>query len=348
MVVAVAATGLILWLVPDKPAIMASFRRTSLPLLLVAVFLIVIAHLADAWRLWWLCRIMNVRIPLLSVFQILMASNFVAFVTPFMGGGAPCTVWLLNRRGMSVPQASAVVLAVGVVSRSALFALAVAVPLLAGVNRAQDSFSRLIWTSTLAVVPFFLATLVVLAAGSYRIDYIHGLLASWERRLASRGKTAGGWGRLHNLLRATSGGLRVYHGSIRFLATRRPSSVFFACLCALAHFVLEFTAGYCVFRALSLDPGFFRSLAAFILIFLLASAAPTPGGSGASEIGAYSIFTYIAPQGIVAAFVITWRATTYWLQVLAGAVCLAFALHTPGLRSKRVRRERKRPGGRYR
>jgi len=202
------------------------------------------------------------------------------------------------------------------------------IPLLSGIFRATDAFAHLLWIATVAVVPVYLIGVILVAIGSYRIDFIQRLASSWEARLAGVAHGKGFAGKLRSLLKTVAEGLHGYRSSFSVLATERPSILARAYLCSFLYFTGLFTVGYLTLVALGVQVDYLRAVAAQVVILLVASATPTPGGSGASEFGAYSLFTLIIPREVVALFIVIWRILTYWLLLFTGAIALALAVQT--------------------
>jgi uncharacterized protein (TIRG00374 family) len=94
------------------------------------------------------------------------------------------------------------------------------------------------------------------------------------------------------------------------------------------YFLGTFTVDWVIFRGLGEHVGYLRTIAGQVIVWLVASATPTPGGEGAAEFGAFQLFTNILPPEKVAVFIVIWRILSYWLLILVGAVALGLALRT--------------------
>jgi len=323
---------IIIAVVPDKPGMLAVLRRGDWRYLIVGLACLAVAIVFDAFRLFWLCKGIGSDVPFPRVVQGIMASNFVSLVTPFVSGGAPCIVWVLQQAGVDMSRASAAVVAGGVVSQSTLIALSVVVPILSGIHRAGDPFARMLSIGARTVVPLYLLGVVLIVLGSLRIEWAQRTISSWDKRLQKAVRARRLAVRLRRLLRGIGQGLRGYNASFRLLATERPSVLIRAYGCSALYFMGLFTVGYLVFRAVGADIGYLRAVSAQMIVLLVASATPTPGGAGASELGAYSLFAQMMPREAVGAFVLVWRILTYWLLLLTGAIALGMAVRTSAQR----------------
>ncbi len=317
---------IIIAVVPDKPGMVGVLRRGDWRYLFAGLFCLALAIVFDAFRLWWLCRGIGSNVPFPRVVQGIMASNFVSLITPFVSGGAPCIVWVLQQSGVDMSRASAAVVAGGVVSQSMLIALSVVVPVLSGIHSADDPFARMLTIGVRTVVPLYLLGVVLVVVGSMRIQWAQRTISGWDRRLQKVVRWRRFAVRLRRVLRSIGQGLKGYNASFRLLATERLSVLVRAYACSALYFMGLFTVGYLVFKAFGADVGYLRSVAAQMIILLVASATPTPGGAGASELGAYSLFTQIMTKEAVVAFVLVWRILTYWLLLFTGAIALGMAV----------------------
>ena len=92
-------------------------------------------------------------------------------------------------------------------------------------------------------------------------------------------------------------------------------------LISIPQFILQMSVIYFVFRAFGYNEIFYPEvLAVQSLLQVSVSFLPTPGASGAQEIGFSNFFKgYFAPDDLYAA-VMVWRFFTYYLVVIGGAI----------------------------
>ncbi|MDI6689126.1 MAG: flippase-like domain-containing protein [Actinomycetota bacterium] len=63
----------------------------------------------------------------------------------------------------------------------------------------------------------------------------------------------------------------------------------------------------------------------FVLFFLI-PLSPTPGGSGAAELGFAALLASLVPKHLLAVFVLLWRFLTYYLNLVVGGAILVLFL----------------------
>ena len=81
---------------------------------------------------------------------------------------------------------------------------------------------------------------------------------------------------------------------------------------------------YLVIWGLGIRSSLLQVMAITLLFYLISVYIPTPGSSGAAELGFGLMFTSLVPQGLVGIFTLVWRGFTYYLSLTAGAVLMAF------------------------
>lgn len=77
---------------------------------------------------------------------------------------------------------------------------------------------------------------------------------------------------------------------------------------------------------LGMEPKVLEVMAITLIFYLAASCAPTPGASGAAELGFGLLFSSMVPHGLVGLFVTIWRGATYYLNLVAGGTLMAIRL----------------------
>jgi uncharacterized membrane protein YbhN (UPF0104 family) len=70
-------------------------------------------------------------------------------------------------------------------------------------------------------------------------------------------------------------------------------------------------------------------MAITLLFYLLSVYVPTPGSSGAAELGFTLMFSSIIPQGFLGILTLVWRGFTYYLNLAAGILLILWDLLKP-------------------
>ena len=236
------------------------------------------------------------RVPLGETTLVQVAASFANRLAPGSLGGAALSLRYLHQKGLVAADAGTAV----AVSRAAgMFSVVVLLPVLLPFARQP---ARILTHDAARALPLLLGALAVLLV-------LAGVLA--VPRVRRRGRAAAG--QVVTALRE----LRHQHG-LRWLV--------------VASTALTLTYGLCLYLALiAAGPVPLAHLPPVILVCLVgegvSSAAPTPGGLGATEAALVSgLLLYGVPLDTAVAGTLIYRLATFWLPVPPGY--LAFRLLT--------------------
>ncbi|PWR06291.1 phosphoesterase PA-phosphatase [Micromonospora sicca] len=234
------------------------------------------------------------RVPLGRTVAVQVAASFVNRLAPGAIGGAALSVRYLRQQGLPVP-AAATAVAVdrvsGIVSVGLL--LPVLLPFVRGARRhlvnAATGRGRVVLLTVLAVL--------LLAAAALAVPRLRARVGAARRQATQAVRSLARSGRITRLL-AASLGLTLAYGTALYLSL--------------------------VAVGLPVEPAL---LAPVLLVCIVgegvASAAPTPGGLGATEAALVSgLLLYGIGVDTAVAGVLVYRLATFWLPVLPGYVAL--------------------------
>jgi len=260
-----------------------------------------------------------------------MMGNFLTLATPFMIGGAPVLIYVIHRQGLMMGQAFAVIVLGGVAAQVALagFNLLAAL-VLAGQLPAGAWLGR----AYLAFVLTYFAALGLFVVLAVRFDRLRPHLETLRRgrrsqdvgeitglRQARDGAGRGLVARLAGILIAL---LSDFRASFVHLTGRGLRHLAAATGWAACYFLLYFAVGLGVLLALDIK-GHLPSLFAWqVVASTIALFTPSPGGSGAAELGAMYAFGGMLSAAALPAFVVLWRILTFHLNLLLGAAATAW------------------------
>lgn len=254
---------------------------------------------------------------------VYVGGGFPALVTPFGSGGIPGWTWALTQEGMSAGEAAAVVGARALVT-SVFFVVAGAAGVAMLPARATGSSGAGWWgIGALALVLAGVAAVAARPAIVARaVDRLLGSRAARRllgeqraRRLAESGhrealRFAEG---LRSLIRERPGALAVALAGL--LISR-------ACLLAILPVVLAGLG----WRG---DP--VPVLVTVLGVWALASASPTPGGSGTVEAAMTAALSRLVPLETAGAAALLWRGVTFYFDLLVGwALFSRYLARRPG------------------
>ncbi len=244
-----------------------------------------------------------------EMFRIDMAGMFVALISPLRGAELPYKTFLMKRLGLSVPEganvvATRVLLDVAVLTPAALCGFFLTSRL------AEGRWSNLLlagFVATVAAAVLFACRRVQRGAQK-RTFHRNG--PRWRMRAGAK----------------ISGFLRDAHKS--FASYWRPgnrATLLWALALTVVYWALRLCAGPLALMAVGWSGDWLPVVVAqLLLVSFVLPLAPTPGGSGARELGLGVLLATHVPEGQLLSGLIVYTALSHWLPLIASAF---FAAH---------------------
>ncbi|MGB9867141.1 MAG: lysylphosphatidylglycerol synthase transmembrane domain-containing protein [Bacillota bacterium] len=307
---AVVLSLLALWLVyrqiPDKARLERLVEQVSLPYFVVGLLLVCGSWLADTARLVAIAKSLGYRPGFWQTLGGILAGNFLTLSTPFLAGGAPAVAYALHLEGLTWADAASVVIVGGLASQLALSLLALA---------------SLWLLASMAVPPKWIGVLVLFALGYAAFMVSMALLAYFYDKLDPKARQLVG----HLAVgRKVIEWLRHLNVSFKTVVLRGKLSFVEALGYAFLYFFMFFGVAPMCFMALGMRRTWWNVMAVQVLVHTLAGITPTPGGSGASELGAFFLLGRFGGRSLIGAYVLLWRACTFFFNLVAGLVGFVF------------------------
>lgn len=263
---------------------------------------------------WWLQGLISAvlarphleKLRTLDMTRVYLAGAFVGGISPVRGGEIPVEVFLLRRLGLSAAQGSTVVVTRGLLNVSvatlATAAVLIIVPDLASVGSWQ------------------------LLAGALGIGLIWALLAFLTRRIRMRrqGSTEaagvpGRWTRWRTILVNFLVDMRATF-ALFLRPGHRPLLIYGAVL-MLLYWAVRLSFGPLALMAAGYTGDWVPVVVAqLLLVTFVLPLAPTPGGSGAAELGFAALVGAHASEAVLLSGVIIYAGLTHYLPTMVGGL----------------------------
>ncbi|MGB9887116.1 MAG: lysylphosphatidylglycerol synthase transmembrane domain-containing protein [Moorellales bacterium] len=300
--------------------VVAQLRRAHFYL---AVALVVALWLFEGLRTKAILEITGSRIGFWAAFQVQMASNFAAYVTPLASGGPPVETYLLWRQGVPLDRSLAMV-SVRLLLTFGFFVVTVPLLLLVGWKVLHLSWPLL--AAAVAAVALMLLSFVLFFYFVYRPTLVEKMAWRIMRWLPI--------GRLRNP-EAWTGRIEQevakFGHTLSLLLRCGWRSLGFLAGCTVAIWALFFSVAPVLLWGLGYPVPWAAATIRQILLYFLFSYVPLPGASGVAEVGYASLFASLVPSSVLAGFVATWRLLTYYAGVAVGAPMLLRLARAPGV-----------------
>lgn len=295
-----------------KPAdVLGELEHYSLGYFLLAVLAVFFSWIIDGQRIGVLATSLGFHAPWWQLGLVLGAANFLTLVTPFAGGGGALIIYFLYRRGLNMPQASAVVLTGGIASQISLSALAILI--LPNLRTVPAHLSKYL----LYIQVLFLVYIFILIGLLYLSARPNRLTALFFRRRKNKEPNspskAAAW---LEEFQETCGKLAGLHGR-SYLAVLTVAFLYYA---------VYYLAGFILLTGFGVFTGLFR-YAISVLLGIAPVFSPIPGGAGAAELVAYFVLEEALDSDVLGTFIVLWRSVVFYIPILIGGsifTCFVF------------------------
>ncbi len=280
----------------------------SVPWMLLLFMALFTGWLADACRLREIAGGFGHAIPLRLALGAVLAGNFTINITPFFAGAGLVHAYVLNRRGLSLGNATAAVTGGAMISHAmqALLGL-LALSLIRGLGIMGTDIPA--GRPLLFIILAYLVVILVLFSAV--------CLLGEPRRfflLLTRPK----------FLKPLLPKLSDFHRGLNVLIKKDPRRLLRICLFTGLYLVSFYALTPILLTALGTPQPLGHVIAFQLVLFFAASLAPTPGSSGAIELGAFSLFSLIVPLETLGYFLVWWRIATFYIHLVVGPLPFAY------------------------
>lgn len=258
----------------------------------------------------------HVSVGLWEATKIVLANQFLAGITPSMAGGEPVRVYLLNKDGLSLGDATATVLGERLID--AIFILAL-IPFGFFIFKDRIDVKLVSYGLTIGLVAFIIGFILFALALKYP-QKIKSLLIFISKKVSrfSRNKEKGS-----ALADRIGHEVDNFHKSMVFFLTGGKKAFLEAGGLTILMWSTGFLIASFVLLALDLPPYWIESYAAQVLLFIIVMLPTTPGSSGVTELGMaglYGVLLGASHQYLLGVFVLLFRFISYHMNVICGAI----------------------------
>lgn len=262
------------------------------------------------------------RLPFREAVRVPLVEQLFNAITPFSTGGQPAQLIALMRSGIEGGRASSVLLMKFVVYQLMVlvnFLLTIAV----GFHYIADQLGPLKW-----FIIFGMVIHVTVIAGLLLVMYCYG----FTKRMVAALLVPVGWviGEERRLKLEARAELKIdsfYEESLHL--KREKKKVIKASLLTLVQLLMYYSVPYFVLLALHVPQvNFIRVIVMHVMIVMIVSLFPIPGGSGGAEYSFSRIFsTFMSNPAQLVLAMLLWRVLTYYLGMVCGIIAVGIQPH---------------------
>lgn len=294
-----------------------TFKSISPSILLYVAILLFFYFLFDGLRFFYVLKTMQISIDFKYIYKLSLINTFLSNITPFATGGAFCQIYFLNKKGISLGDATAIS-TIRSVLPIIFFFLATPIILIVDKNlfKIFPSEGNLIYVS-LTIVLYLLAAYgfnkilknnKIIKKIVYRLLYLLS-----NKKLLTNNK-------VKKLRRHFFVEIDRFTIDIRMFLNGKKIYVFLSIAFMLLYLFTLFTFPIILTIGLSSNISMLEIIDTQIILTFVTYFAPTPGATGVAEGGFTLIFSKFVSKADIVSLTFWWRFFTMYLGMLIGMI----------------------------
>lgn len=287
--------------------------------LVLAVGLMFLMWLVQGLRMQVLARALDEKITLKDGIKNYLSGAFVSNVTPFASGGGPVQTFFLHQLGMSFGKASSIII-VQWVMRHLFFGILGPIFIFFYRNLVdpgkmpKSAFdASVIGSISITIALLFLVwkpqIIPLLAKGIVKLPFFKWI----DKQGVLRRK-------FERLIDYSFGEIAVFHDCLWTLAAKKKIAIFLAMIFTCLFWIFFFMIAPVLLIGLGAQPFFIRGFIMQTIMFLILPYIPTPGATGAAELGFVTFFSPFVPSHLLGILLLAWRFLTFYSFIIIGSI----------------------------
>lgn len=299
-----------------------ALKRIRPEYILLALIFQIISYVLTARRTKFLLRSLGYQIRTRHALENVLTGILLASLTPASVGGEPVRILLL-RKNTKVPvgKATAVVFMERFLDAFITFICLIPSMFILRAFLSSGSGNSIWGVDTLLIIGIFclIVLLGILIYAIIRPEFskrtANKILRFAERKAPEKYKP-----KINRLLIASDNEIDLLHSSFERFVSVGKLNLLVAVFYTALYWGVRFSILGLILLGLNVQPDWKLIFATQILLSIIVIIPATPGGSGIAEIAAYTLFSLFTPSSLVGVTVLSWRAITYYVNIIAGAL----------------------------
>jgi len=292
-----------------------SFRQMDEIYLLIAAGIIFLAFIVEGLRIQAVTYAIDEKISLWVSVKIFYISFFLGGITPYFSGAIPAQIALFTRKGISIGKAT-MIATVRPIIKSVIF-LIITPFLFFQFKDSLEEYEILSWFLLIAAILFSLFFIILFILAVKNPQKLNSVLEwlkkiSFLRTYMTRPEVEK---KLKGLLFQAEQFNKSFH-----LLLEHPLNMILIFIYTAFYWFLYFLIAPLLLLAMGIQLNYALVMIIQVLIFFVLPFLPTPGGSGAAEVGFVSLFSFFVPEHLLGIYVGGWRLFTFYINIFIGAL----------------------------
>jgi glycosyltransferase 2 family protein len=316
LLLSLVTIGLVLYFTWDEETLV-SLEMLKPQGLLAAFLLVLCLWLVEGLRIKSLLKAVGstARLPLLAASRVFLITYFWSGISPLGMAEWPAHILALSRREVSPGEAAAAALLRTLYTKGVFAVWSGIIIFFYNSLGVQVSTGRIFKGAFTAIALTSLAYFLIILKPGLVVSLL-GLIQKFPftRHLYEQEN------RVTLFLRALLKEAQHFRLSLKHVWDRGPLWFLSPLLLTLVYWTLYFSIAPLILWSFGMTPPFMTSVSWQVMIFLILFYVPLPGGSGAAEFSAATLFVGFVPSPIIGVFIAAWRFFTYYLTLFCGGL----------------------------
>jgi len=303
--ISILTTLLLLFLTINEETIL-SLKQIRLEYLFLTLIIQIFNWFLWGLRIKFLCKSVDKEtdLSITDSFTTVLSSLFFATITPSSMGGEPIRIYMLNKKGFSIGDSTAVIIGERILDMIFFIsAFLIAIFLLKNVvNR-----------DVLIAAFIFIGFIIVLAL----IAIVYGMIKPNSiKRLINR------FVKSEKILNKVDSEVTNFHEALWKFTKNDRINIIYAALLTFLIKMIDYFLPVIILLGLGIDVKDILLLcfAAQAIVYVITAIPITPGSSGITEISMAYLYNIFLNSPIIGVFVLIFRSLTYYFTMIIGAL----------------------------
>lgn len=295
--------------------IIFAIKSTKIRWLICGALSMFIYWVLESISLHMISNIINKKLKFINAFKTSMIGQLFNCITPFATGGQPMQAYCMVKYGISLGQASSILLIKFIIYQIVLTLYS----LIALIFKFSFFASKVSKFSYLVLIGFIVNLFVVISLiGIGFFPDITKRIGIFFVHVFEKIKIVKNPQKVITNIEIE---IANFSESIKFLK-RNIWTIIQVSFVVFLQLTAFFIIPYFIFLALKIsNVNLFTIISAGAFVLMITSFIPLPGGSGGAEAGFYLFFGMFFPQsGVIAIAILIWRMFTFYMPIIAGII----------------------------
>ncbi len=293
---------------------LSALKRVEPLYLLLAVLVMNGDWFGAGLRLFILSRRRTKKIGYVACLKAALANTFMGAVTPSQTGGGPAQIYVLYKEGMPVVEAMSISLMTFLTTVVFLVLSTGTIILLNLDSSLSNQTLRFLFRYGVSLFLIIGVLVIVFIAKPDLLRRVMTLFFNFLSKFRKKHFLRPG-GKANEIIDAVD----RCHKIMVFYFTRAWPAMIVAVLITGAIFFVKFFTAFLIVKGLGVEASVWEVISIQILITLATYFCPTPGATGAAELGSAVLMASIVPVELIMLYVVLWRAIVAYTAVILGA-----------------------------